>query len=247
MYRFTCNICGSACSAETLDREVPSCKKCGSSVRLRWIVHALSVSLFGESMPLKALPTRKRIHGLGLSDPKSIGDVLTTRFAYKNTCYHREPHFDIASPPKGPADYDFVIASEVFEHVRPPVQTAFDNLARLLKPNGFAIFSSPWESEGETIEHFPRLNDSELVRLKSGYVLLNRTADGELETFDDLNFHGGPGSTLEMRVFSKDGLLENCRAAGFAEIAFAEDYPAYGVVWEPWSRGLILRRSAMPR
>ena len=35
---------------------------------------------------------------------------------------------------------------------------------------------------------------------------MNWTADGRIETFDDLVFHGGPGSTLEMRVFSEDAL-----------------------------------------
>jgi SAM-dependent methyltransferase len=163
-------------------------------------------------------------------------------FDYQNTCYHREPHLDIMVPAADPdAVYDFVIASEVFEHVPPPVETAFDNLARLLKPTGIAIFSSPWESNGNSVEHFPHLHDWQLVALRSGYVLLNRTIDGRLETFEDLVFHGGPGSTLEMRVFSKDGLLANCDAAGF-EVEFAEDNAAFGVVWEPWSRGLVLRK-----
>jgi len=197
--------------------------------------------LFGHSMPLKAFPARRELRGLGLSDPRIISEALARRFTYKNTCFDREPRFDIMSPP-ALSDFDFVIASEVFEHVRPPVQTAFDNLARLLRPTAFAIFSSPWESEGETAEHFPNLFDWQLVRLGSGLILLNRTADGRIETFDELNFHGGPGSTLELRVFSKNGLLANCRAAGFTGIEFAEDYPEYGIVWEPWSRGLVLRR-----
>jgi SAM-dependent methyltransferase len=242
MHHFTCNICAGACHAETLDREIASCGACGSNVRLRWIVHTLSSELFGESLPLRDFPFRKKIHGLGLSDPQSIADVLSKRFSYRNTCYHREPRFDIMET-AGEAEFDFIVASEVFEHVRPPVQTAFDNLARLLNPGGFAVFSSPWESEGDTVEHFPRLHDWQLVRLRSGYVLLNRTADGRLETFGDLNFHGGPGSTLEMRVFSKGGLLANCAAAGFSEISMAQDYPPLGIVWEPWSRGLILRKS----
>ncbi len=72
-------------------------------------------------------------------------------------------------------------------------------------------------------------------------MLLNRTADGRLETFDNLVFHGGPGSTLEMRVFSEQDLITNCRAAGFSQIAVAEDYAPYGIIWEPWARGLILK------
>ena len=65
--------------------------------------------------------------------------------------------------------------------------------------------------------------------------------DGRLEAFENLVFHDGPGETLEIRVFSKDGLLANCKAAGF-EIAMAENDPAHGIVWDDWSRGMILRK-----
>ncbi len=145
MHHFTCNICGSAASAELPDREASSCGNCGSNVRFRWIVHALSVGLFGESLPLAQFPARKRVRGLGMSDPQQIADVLSKRFDYKNTFYHREPRFDIMEG-KGKAEFDFgafdfIVASEVFEHVQGPVQTAFDNLARLLKPGGFCAFS----------------------------------------------------------------------------------------------------------
>ena len=175
-----------------------------------------------------------------MSDPQRIAEVLSKRFDYQNTFYHREPRFDIMNT-ACEAAFDFVIASEVFEHVEGPVQTAFDNLVRLLKPGGFAIFSCPYETEGDTLEHFPGLRDWQVVRLRSGYVLVNRTVDGCLETFDNLVFHGGPGSTLEMRVFSESGLIANFRAAGFGRIAVAEDYPPYGIVWEPWARGFILK------
>jgi SAM-dependent methyltransferase len=243
MHQFVCNICSAACSTEDLDRELSSCGSCGSNVRFRWIVHALSVELFGRSIPLHEFPMRKEIRGLGLSDPLPVASVLETRFAYQNTSFHEEPRFDIMEA-AGEAEFDFIIASEVFEHVVPPVQTAFNNLERLLKPGGFAVFSCPWEAEGETAEHFPLLHDWQLVRLLSGVVLLNRTADGHLEVFENLAFHGGRGSTLEMRVFSKKGLLANCRAANFAEIDVAEDYPQWGIIDDPWSRGLILRKSA---
>ena len=121
MHHFTCNICNSAVTSETLEREAPSCPHCGSNVRFRWIVHALSTELFGESIPLPRLPNRKKIRGLGMSDPQPIADVLSKRFDYKNTCYHREPRFDIMEATARP-EFDFVIASEVFEHVQQPVQ-----------------------------------------------------------------------------------------------------------------------------
>jgi hypothetical protein len=238
--RFTCNICNAECASETLDREQSSCHECGSNVRLRWIVHALSVELFGRSIRLKEFPVTKDIRGIGMSDPVRIAEPLVSLFEYKNTCLHREPHLDIMDPP--PLEpLDFIITSEVFEHVRPPVQIAFNNLRGLLKPGGSVIFTTPWGCDGDTTEHFPNLYDWRLVRLSSGYVLLNRTTRGTLETFDNLVFHGGPGSTLEMRVFSKKGLEANCATAGFQKIIFAEDYPEFGIEWGGWSRGITLR------
>jgi SAM-dependent methyltransferase len=240
MIRFTCNICETKCSVATLERETPSCAKCGSNVRFRWIVHAVSRELFGDSRPLTDFPLRRHIRGLGMSDPEPIASVFAKRFDYVNTSYHKRPRFDITNP-EGELNFDFAIASEVFEHVAPPVQKAFDNLKRILRPGGFAVFSTPTEPDGETVEHFPNLFDWQVVNLATGRVLLNRTMEGRLETFEGLHFHGGEGTTLEMRVFSDSGVRKNCEAAGFREIEIAEDYSPWGIVWEPWARGLLLR------
>jgi SAM-dependent methyltransferase len=199
------------------------------------------MELFGRVLPLKDFPRSRQIRGIGLSDWGPIAKILAKRFDYKNTFFHREPNLDIMNPHASAGSYDFIIATEVFEHVPPPVQTAFDNLARLLKPGGFAVFSSPWESTGDTHEHFPELFDWEVVKFRGDYVLVNRTRDGRLEAFDNLVFHDGPGETLEIRVFSKDGLLANCKAAGF-DIVMAENNPAHGIVWDDWSRGFVLRK-----
>jgi SAM-dependent methyltransferase len=242
LLRFTCNICNSPCSAETLDREIPSCRKCGSNVRFRWIVDALSLQLFGKSLPLKQFPRDRTIQGISLSDWGPIAKILSRRFDYWNTFLHREPRLDIMDGSSG-ADsrYDFIIASEVLEHVPPPVQSAFNNLSRLLKPGGFVVFSSPWVPEGDTKEHFPEFFDSQVVLSQSGYLLLNRTRDGRIQTFDKLAFHNGPGDTLEMRLFSLPGLETNCAAAGL-EIALAEENLEYGIAWDVCSRGIILRK-----
>lgn len=209
---------------------------------MRWIVHALSMELFGDSLSLAEFRKRKDVRGIGMSDPIPIAEVLARRFTYQNTFFDRPPRLDITDV-EGSEQYDFIIVSEVFEHIQAPVQKAFDNLARLLKRDGFGVFSVPYEAEGRTIEHFPRLHDWQLVSLNSGRVLVNRTPEGKLEVFDDLNFHGGPGSTLEMRIFSEEDLLQNCRAAGFRSVRIAEDVPVYGVSWEPWARGFVLKKA----
>jgi len=62
--------------------------------------------------------------------------------------------------------------------------------------------------------------------------LVNKTKDGNIQVFDDLRFHGGAGSTLEMRIFSRSSLLEAITAAGFVKIKIHEDdIPEYGIIW----------------
>lgn len=250
MPQFSCNICGATCSVDyplsNLPREEPTCS-CGSTVRFRWIVHALSVELFGESLPLSSFPEMRQIKGIGMSDCRAIAEPLHhEKFDYQNTFYHREPRLDIMDENSGESGvYDFVVCSEVFEHVRPPAQLAFNNLFRLLKPHGFAIFSTPWVADGHTREHFPLLYDWQIANLRSGPVLVNRTVAGELQAMDHLVFHGGPGETLEMRVYSKPDLEENFRTAGFEDIEVAELETSleYGICWGAWSRGFVVRKT----
>ena len=68
--RFRCNICDRINTARlgTLERDNPSCDRCGSSVRLRAIVQVLTTELFGESMSLSQIkPSGPEIKGIGLS------------------------------------------------------------------------------------------------------------------------------------------------------------------------------------
>ncbi len=227
-----------------MGREKPSCSTCGSCARFRWIIHALSLELFGQSVPLPLFPLAKDLAGIGLTDSPSIADRLVEQLNYTNTFYHQEPRIDIMDLTSGvDSAYDFIIASEVFEHLPPPVQPAFNNLWRLLRPDGLIVFTVPWSPDGHTKEHFPDLYDWQVAHLRSGSILVNRNVAGEIQLFEDLCFHGGPGETLEMRLFAKSDLIEHFQKAGFQAVEFAESYPEYGIVCEPWSRGLVARKT----
>jgi hypothetical protein len=54
-------------------------------------------------------------------------------------------------------------------------------------------------------------------------------------------FHGGAGTTLEMRLFSRAALEREFAAAGFARMRVADEaFPAHGIVWpEPWSVPMV--------
>lgn len=293
---FVCNVCGERGvfqQAHYENPELASCEKCRSNVRFRWIVHALSLKLFGRSIPLAEFPSRKSIKGIGLTDPEAIGEVLAERFTYCNTHLTTGLRLDIRHDPSPLGELDFLIASEVFEHVEPPVEQAFANAARILKPGGVLLLTVPWvwdgdartaipelydwrleregncfailnrtpegreerfrdmafdrspgPSLGRTREHFPRLYDWRMSDSAEGRQLLNKRRDGGVETFYNLAFHEGPGLVLEMRLFTKGGIEENLRAAGFDQIEFQmQDYTEFGVLFEyPWGRPVAARK-----
>ena len=214
-------------------------------MRHRSLMAVLAQEMFGVAFPIAGLPVLKSIRALGLSDSEPYSQVLANRFSYRNTYLHREPLLDIADP--GSQDFgtlDFLLASEVFEHVRPPVEQALRNALALLRADGVLVMTVPYELQGETKEHFPDLLDFGTVALRGGAVLVNRTATGELQLFSDLVFHGGRGSTLELRCFSESGLRKVLADAGFAYVRIhAEDYPEYGIVHqETWSLPVAARR-----
>lgn len=247
---FTCNICGAACvpAANLFDRserEHPTCPTCGSTARFRSVIHSLSSALFGESLVIDAFPPRD-VTGIGLSDWEGYAKRLEQKFpGYRNTYYHAEPRLDISAlPPELAGTADFLLASEVFEHVVPPVERSFENAHRLLKPGGFLVLTVPYRPDGETIERFPELGEFDIVEFRDSRILVNRTSTGRWEVYDDLVFHGGEGATLEMRQFSLPGLLDVLDRSGFAPAPqVAEPYPPFGVIWpETWSRPILARR-----
>jgi len=249
---FRCNICGEYCQTalDWLGREEASCKGCGSPARMRAIIHVLSTQLFGENLLLSDFPARPDIRGLGMTDWKGYADTLAEKFSYRNTYYDQEPRLDISAVelPAHLLANDFVISSEVFEHVVPPVTRAFENVWKMLKPGGLFILTVPYGNHKETIEHFPELYDFTVVEDHGTVVLRNRTREGVIQEFRNLVFHGGPGTTLEMRRFSENSIIEHLRNAAFHAIkVHREPDFAHGVWWpQPWALPISARSSVLP-
>jgi SAM-dependent methyltransferase len=247
--RFKCNICGNMSTRLEMaefGREAASCDYCHSTVRMRSIVHHVSLAIFGSSLALPDFPVRREIRGIGMSDWEEYARGLASRVTYTNTFYHQEPFLDITDVPESlVGSCDFVISTDVFEHVAPPVSKAFDGALRLLKPGGTLVLTVPFATEEqETREHFPRLYKYQVLEHDEGrYRLINTLANGETEQFDDLIFHGGPGTTLEMRLFSKQALFRQFEQAGFSDIRWAdESVPEFGIYWlHPWSVPVVAR------
>jgi SAM-dependent methyltransferase len=194
---FQCNICSESNTVkfEKIGRESDSCKKCHSTVRMRQLMHILALEFFGQPLAMSDFKKDKSIVGVGLSDWIEYARRLSEKFSYKNTFYTDEPQLDITNPA---SDFlnsaDFVISTDVFEHVNPPVHKAFLGTQKIMKPGGLFIFSVPYTKELKTLEHYPNLADFKIEKDESSdFILINKTLNGDIEKFKNLVFHGGPG------------------------------------------------------
>lgn len=206
----------------------------------------LSRELFAADLTLAEFPRVKSLRGLGISDSHVYADRLAAKFDYRNTFFDREPRLDIASPPEDECGrYDFVVCSEVLEHVLPPVENAFRGAARLLKPNGVLVLTTPYSLEASTAEHYPELHEFGLAQVGGGLVLVNRTKTGELQVFDRPVFHVGCGGpAMEVREFSEDALKALLADSGFSSVQiYSGDCPEFGIVRkENWSLPIAARK-----
>src|ERR1700682_2538249 len=244
---FRCNICGApnCVEADRLGREDDSCR-CGSKVRYRGVIRVLSLALFGRSLAIPDFPVRRDLTGIGLTDWEGYARPLASKLGYTNTFLHREPKLDITAIDGFPEHgLDFVISSDVFEHVPPPVSRAFQNARKLLKPGGTFILTVPYRNEpgSRTIEHFPDLHEFEIVRADGKRQLKNTTRDGRAQIFDDLVFHGAEGEPLERRVFSAECLRDELATAGFKDFKIHDENEfVSGIYWaERWSLPMTAR------
>lgn len=241
---FTCNICGVENEVEKLATEPASCG-CGSNVRVRALIHLLSLELFGVSMMLTEFPRLKGIRGIGMTDKEGYASRLAEKFDYTNTHYDREPRLDVReSHPELAGAYDFILAADVLEHIAPPLEQALAEMCRLLKPRGFLGITIYCDPGDRTVEHYPELNDYRVVLLGGSPVLLNRRRDGLIDVHDRPVLHGGSGETLEMREFGITGLRSYLCGAGFRDLNILTDpVPAYGIVFDhDLSQPLIARK-----
>ena len=248
---YRCNLCGAVNQrpASLLVREALSCDQCESSGRLRSLAWLISDELFGTPMVMRDFPMIRSWTAIGMSDIDDFAAPLAAKFNYTNTYYHKPPVFDVTNPDASlEGKFDFIISSEVLEHVPDPIAPAFETLYRMLKPNGVLFLTLPYSLESTTLEHFPELHDFAVTALRDQWVLVNRTRDGRLQTYDNLVFHGGPGSTLEMRVFNESTIRTLLSDVGFKSIRIAgESCPEFGILPDdPWSLPIAARKGDSP-
>jgi len=240
MNEIDCTVCGG--------RAVPirgRCVACNATTRQRALAYGVLRTLKRKETSVQACKMDKSREGLGITDWFGLAALLANRFAYTNSFLHKFPMLDVGAPPSvAIGQFEFCTCSDVLEHVLPPVGAAFAGLFALLKPGGAAIVSVPTTGQVSGIyENYPNLHNYRIVDEGEGrHRLENITRDGIVETFDKLNFHGGPGTTLEMRVFSWEGFLSALRDAGFVDLESVDDLPAHGIPPRPLSGNVVIAR-----
>lgn len=235
---YNCNITGKYFTLDNQDMGREKCYKFGFTSRDRALVYCLMHRLGINCSSLNYF-TNKDITGIGMSDSHNLSKILSQSFSYTNTFFHQSPYLDIynTSHVSQYSNLDFIICSEVFEHLSPypGLSIAFQNLYTMLKKNtGTLVFSVPYNLK-EHKEHFPTLYNYHIALQNDQYILNNVTDNGQIEQFKNLCFHGGPGETLEMRQFSKNSITEYLTGAGFNNIIFhniTEDMQRFGIFWE---------------
>jgi len=243
---FCCNVCGTenARPAAQMHRELLCCAGCRANARFRGIARAVQVALLGDTQtPIKAARPRLELRGIGMSDSAIYAGDMARLFSYQNTYYHAAPLLDVtdAASTQHYRDLDFVISSDVLEHVRAPVVTALENIHAMLKPGGVLILSVPYLRGYTTIEHYPHLQDYEIVAVGGSYAVVNVRPDGLLEHFAAPVFHGGPGSVLEMRIFGEGDLMAMLAHAGFDVTVMEASILDIGYVWPVQTESLLWR------
>lgn len=231
---FRCNLCGrrTTWGLAAMTREAHSCRWCGSTVRFRNVADAVVTAAYGRSGLPADMPPQP-LDVIGFSDPRAYARHLQRLFNYENSFFHQFPRRDLMDLDSfGSRTYDLVVCSEVLEHVGSPVETAFATLYAITRPGGAVVLSSPMV-DGLTREHFAGVVDLEVRQDDYGWIVKGAQEDGTPVESRELTFHGGPGSTLEMRLFGRDDFVRNLRQAGFVDIEEkVGDRPEFGIVTE---------------
>ena len=216
-----CNICGSVSNfiRKELQREGFLCGNCSASSRHRAVIYVLGKCLGTSGIPLAAWSSHKEIRMLESSGRGPYPMMLKEKFEYINTEY--QPAASLMQQPSNryadfqqlafpDQQFDYVIATDVFEHIRED-EKAFGEVYRVLKTDGVFIMTVPYNHDWEKT----------LVRVRT---------EGEKDIFLlPAEYHGGGGQTLAYRTYGRD-LLERLRQHGFSVGCLELEIPQYAIV-----------------
>ena len=241
-----CPICAKSytMNANWNAREGHLCGACTASGRSQAIAYMLSKYVFKNDVPLAKQKKRNDIKVIGLSDGQVYAKPLSKVCDYTNSFYHQEPYLDITDPPEHYLNqFDGLISADVFEHVFKHPCHAFRGANKILKPGGHLVLTVPFVNQGDHKEHYPGMVGYESKEVGGKWVAEIEYANGYIERDEKPKFHGGPGKTLEVRLFNRVRLIEELQWAGFEDITIHDaNIPSSGINWSVASRPITARK-----
>lgn len=214
-----CNICGWSDRFLRLDRgrEGTVCRNCGSSSRNRAVAFALSCVL-DENQPVFRWQYRTSARMLESSARGALAMYFRRKFDYYGTEFDPE-RIAAGDQPRDYADFqklhydddtfDFVVASDVFEHIRRDAE-AMREVQRVLKPGGYLVLTVPYDHKrAHTIQRVDTTGSDDVHVLPPQY-------------------HGGGGHTLAYREYGRD-VADLMRTAELFVERVAVDQPELGI------------------
>jgi len=160
--------------------------------------------------------------GIGISDNYKLAQRLSQLFQYTNTFFHQFPIVDVtAPPPSAIGAFEFVVCSDVLEHVPPPAEKALSGLRSVLRENGFTVVSVPCGGSSTSIEHYPGVTSWQLD--SSGLTWTDER--GFVHSDPNPELHGGEGQTLAFRTWSYTDLIDRLTNEGFSSVTVPSSLP----------------------
>ncbi len=214
-----CNICGWSDRFLRLERgrEGTVCRNCGSSSRNRAVAWVLG-RVLDEDQAVFRWKYRTSAPMLESSARGALAMYFRKKFDYYGTEYDPKK-IAAGNQPREYADFqklhyadntfDFVVASDVFEHIRRDAD-AMREVQRVLKPGGHLILTVPYDHErAQTLQRVDTSGPKDVHLLPPQY-------------------HGGGGHTLAYREYGRD-LMNLMRAASFSVERVEVERPDFGI------------------
>ncbi len=145
-------------------RETLGCPRCGSISRDRMLVSVMAEAL-GRPPVLADWPADPSIRMLEPSARRGRARILGAKVEVHAVEY---PRVSLESLPYPESHFDWVVAADVFEHIRRD-GPAFREVLRVLRPGGWLFLQVPFDPESETLIRIEAAEEGDRYLLPAEY------------------------------------------------------------------------------